>query len=174
MYFSRIKETPPRESFKSNWGLPSAMFIHDGNLSIPDSLACWTFLEAEVRPGAHFSKSCLRDPGFNSLASTMIELSANETKWSSLVARIRALILMCRVDYLISGPKNYRDFRETGPWAPVGCNVAVVSSRIVLPLLQPPWHRANSARNAKLMHAARQLPGKPRNQDNRNTCKAPK
>ena len=115
-----------------------------------------------------------RAPGFNSLASTMIELSANETKWSSLVARIRALILMCRVEYLISGPKNYRDFRETGPWAPVGCNVAVVSSRIVLPLLQPPWHRANSVRKAKLMHAARQLPGKPRNQDNRNTCKAPK
>ena len=153
------------------------MFIHDGNLSIPDSLACRTFLEAEVRPGPISRKAVselsLRDPGFN-FASTMIKLSANETKWSSLLARIRALILMCRVEYLISGPKNYRDFRETGPWAPVGCNVAVVSSRIVLPLLQPPWHRANSARNAKLMHAARQLPGKPRNQDNRNTCKAPK
>ena len=46
----------------------------------------------------------------------MIKLSANETKWSSLLARTRALILIFRFVYLISGPKNYRDFPETGPW----------------------------------------------------------
>ena len=45
----------------------------------------------------------------------MIKLSANETKWSSLLARTRALILIFRFEYLISGPKSYRDFRERGP-----------------------------------------------------------
>ena len=47
----------------------------------------------------------------------MIKLSANETKSSGLLARTRALILIFRFVYLISGPKNHRDFRETGPWA---------------------------------------------------------
>ena len=31
--------------------------------------------------------------GFNSFASNMIKLSVNETEWSSLLARTRALIL---------------------------------------------------------------------------------
>ena len=35
----------------------------------------------------------MQDRGFNSFASNVIELSVNETKWSSSVARTRALIL---------------------------------------------------------------------------------
>ena len=35
----------------------------------------------------------MQDRGFNSFASNMIKLSVNETKWSSLLARTRALIL---------------------------------------------------------------------------------
>ena len=34
-----------------------------------------------------------QDRGFNSFASNMIKLSVNETKWSSLLGRTRALIL---------------------------------------------------------------------------------
>ena len=39
----------------------------------------------------------------------MIKLSVNKTKWSRFLARNRALILY------VSGPKSYREFRETGP-----------------------------------------------------------
>ena len=46
----------------------------------------------------------------------MIKLSVNETKWSILLARTRALILIFRFEYLILGPLSYREFRETGPW----------------------------------------------------------
>ena len=35
----------------------------------------------------------MQDRGFNSFASNVINLSVNETKWSSSVARTRALIL---------------------------------------------------------------------------------
>ena len=35
----------------------------------------------------------MQDSGFNSFASNMIKLSVNETKWSSLLATTRALIL---------------------------------------------------------------------------------
>ena len=47
-------------------------------------------------PGARFSKVriiYMQDRGFNTFASNMIKLSVNETKWSSLPARTRALIL---------------------------------------------------------------------------------
>ena len=56
-------------------------------------------------PEARFSKvliingpaklllSDMQDRGFNSLASNIIKLSVSETKWSSLLARTRALIL---------------------------------------------------------------------------------
>ena len=57
--------------------------------------------------------------GFNSFASNRIKLSVNETEWSSLLARTRALILYIysfRFENLISDPKRYRGFRETGPW----------------------------------------------------------
>ena len=87
----------------------------------------WKYLDT---PGARFSKvPIINGPGklspFTSkievsivlhlTCQNMIKLSANETKWSSLLARTRALILIFRFVYLISGPKNYRDFRETGP-----------------------------------------------------------
>ena len=39
----------------------------------------------------------------------MIKLSVNKTKLSRFLARNRALILY------VSGPKSYREFRETGP-----------------------------------------------------------
>ena len=57
----------------------------------------------------------MQDRGFNSFASNMIKLSVNEIKWSSLLASTRALILYISIWKLISGPKSYRDFRQTGP-----------------------------------------------------------
>ena len=35
----------------------------------------------------------MQDRGFNSFASNVINLSVNETKWSTLLAKTRALIL---------------------------------------------------------------------------------
>ena len=46
----------------------------------------------------------------------MIKLSANETKWSSLLARTSTLILIFQFEYLISGPKSYSGTLEK--WAP--------------------------------------------------------
>ena len=57
----------------------------------------------------------MQDKGFNSFASNMINLSVNETKWSILLAGPALLFFLFRFEYLISGPKSYRDFRETGP-----------------------------------------------------------
>ena len=57
----------------------------------------------------------MQDSGLSSCSSNMIKLSVCETKWSSLLARTGAFILLFRFEYLISGPKSYRDFRETGP-----------------------------------------------------------
>ena len=54
----------------------------------------------------------MQDRGFNSFASNMIKLSVNEPKRSSLLALTRALF---RSEYLILGPKSYRNFRKTGP-----------------------------------------------------------
>ena len=60
---------------------------------------------ALLGPGARFSKvPIINGPGklppftlkievFNSFVSNVIKLSVNETKWSSLLARTRALIL---------------------------------------------------------------------------------
>ena len=53
----------------------------------------------------------MQERDFNSFASNIIKLAVNETKWSTLLARTRALVLYIS----ISGPKGYRDFRETGP-----------------------------------------------------------
>ena len=53
----------------------------------------------------------MQERGFNSFASKKIKLAVNETKLSTLLARTRALVLYIS----ISGPKSYRDFRETGP-----------------------------------------------------------
>ena len=59
-----------------------------------------------------------------------IKLAVNETKLSTLLARTRALVLYIS----ISGPKSYRDFRETGPWPRQGTasHVAVKSGQIPL------------------------------------------
>ena len=59
----------------------------------------------------------LQDSGFNSFAFNMIKPSIkyNETKWSSLLARTRGLILYILTWKFDFGPESYRDFRETGP-----------------------------------------------------------
>ena len=55
----------------------------------------------------------MQDGGFNSLASNVIKLSVNETKWSSLLARNIAFILYSlRFEYLISGPKVTGTFEK--------------------------------------------------------------
>jgi len=71
-----------------------------------ESAVLWfAFLSKRFGPGDHFSKVpiingpgklspfTLKDRGFNSFASNMIKLSVNETKWNSLLARTRSLIL---------------------------------------------------------------------------------
>ena len=45
----------------------------------------------------------------------MIRPSVNLTKWSSLLDAVALLFFIFRFEYFISGPKSYRDFRETGP-----------------------------------------------------------
>ena len=50
----------------------------------------------------------MQERGF---ASNIIKLAINETKWSTFLARTRALVLYIS----ISDPKSYRDFRERGP-----------------------------------------------------------
>ena len=62
----------------------------------------------------------MKDRSFNSFASHVITLSGNETKWSSLLARTRALILFISIWIFDSGPEKLRDFRETGhsTWNP--------------------------------------------------------
>ena len=37
------------------------------------------------------------------------------------------LCFISRFEYLILGPKSYRDFRETGPLAPLGLSLKVYS-----------------------------------------------
>ena len=59
----------------------------------------------------------MQDRGFNSFASNMIKLSVNETKWSSFLARSRALILYISIWIFAFGPEIYRDFRKKGPRA---------------------------------------------------------
>ena len=45
----------------------------------------------------------------------------NETKWSSLLPGPALLFFIFRYGYLISRPKSYRDFRETGPSPQLAC-----------------------------------------------------
>ena len=62
-----------------------------------------------------------RDWKHYSFASNMIKLSVNETKWSSLLPGPALLFFIFRYGYLISRPKSYRDFRETGPSPQLAC-----------------------------------------------------
>ena len=43
----------------------------------------------------------------------MMKMSANTTKLTCLLASTRSLTLQVLTEYLISGPKSYRDVRET-------------------------------------------------------------
>ena len=58
----------------------------------------------------------------------MIKPSVNLTKWSSLLDAVALLFFIFRFEYLISRPKSYWDFRETGPEAG---NLAVQGSKEV-------------------------------------------
>ena len=53
--------------------------------------------------------------GFNSFASNMIKLSVNETKWSSLLARTRALILYISIWKFDFGPEKLPGLSRNGP-----------------------------------------------------------
>ena len=48
----------------------------------------------------------MQDKGFNSFISNMTNLSVNETKWSSLLARTRALILYISIWMCVFGPEK--------------------------------------------------------------------
>ena len=53
--------------------------------------------------------------GFSSFASNMIKLSVNETKWSSLLARTRALILYISIWKFDFGPETLPGLSRNGP-----------------------------------------------------------
>ena len=53
--------------------------------------------------------------GFNSFASSMIKLSVNETKWSSLLARTCALILDISIWKFDFGPEKLPGLSRNGP-----------------------------------------------------------
>ena len=57
----------------------------------------------------------MQDRGFSSFASNMIKLSVNETKWSSLLARTRALILYISIWNFDFGPETLRGLSRNGP-----------------------------------------------------------
>ena len=57
----------------------------------------------------------MQDGGFNSFASNVIKLSVNETKWSSLLARTRALILFISIWIFDFGPEKLPGLSSNGP-----------------------------------------------------------
>ena len=57
----------------------------------------------------------IKDRGFNSFASNTIKLSVNETKWSSLLARTRALILYISIWIFDFGPAKLPGLSRNGP-----------------------------------------------------------
>ena len=60
--------------------------------------------------------------GFSSFASNMIKLSVNETEWSSLLARTRALILYISIWKFDYGPETLSGLSRNGS---LGLNVFV-------------------------------------------------
>ena len=60
----------------------------------------------------------MQDRGFNSFVSNMIKLSVIETKWSSLLARIRALILCISIRIFDFGPEKLPGLSRNGPLGP--------------------------------------------------------
>ena len=60
----------------------------------------------------------MQDRGFNSFASNVIKLSANETKWSSLLARTRALILYISIWMCVFGPEKLPGLSRNGHQLP--------------------------------------------------------
>ena len=62
----------------------------------------------------------MKDRGFNSFASSMIKLSVKETKWSSLLARTRALILYISIWIFDFGPEKLPGLSRNGPLGDFG------------------------------------------------------
>ena len=61
----------------------------------------------------------IKDRGFNGFASNMIKLSVNETKWNSLLARTRSLILYISISIFDFGPVKLPELWRNGPQASV-------------------------------------------------------
>ena len=59
----------------------------------------------------------MQGSGFNSFSSSMIKLSVNETQWSSLLARTRALILYISIWKFDFGPEKLPGLSRNGPLA---------------------------------------------------------
>ena len=70
--------------------------------------------EEQRSRGARFSVY-IKDRGFNSFASNVIKLSVNETKWSCLLARTRALILYISIWIFDFGPVKLPGLWRNGP-----------------------------------------------------------
>ena len=70
--------------------------------------------EEQRSRGARFSVY-IKDRGFNSFASNVIKLSVNETKWSCLLARTRALILYISIWIFDFGPLKLPGLSRNGP-----------------------------------------------------------
>ena len=52
------------------------------------------------------------------MASNVIKLSVSETKWSSLLARTRTLILYISISIFDFGPEKLKGLSRNGPQAP--------------------------------------------------------
>ena len=65
----------------------------------------------------------MQDRDFSSFASNMMKLSVNETKWSSLLARNRVLILYISIWIFDFGPEKLPGLSRNGPLAVtlIGC-----------------------------------------------------
>ena len=102
---------------------------------------------ALLGPGARFSKvPIINGPGklppftlkievFNSFVSNVIKLSVNETKWSSLLARTRALILYISIWIFDFGPEKLPGLSRNGPLNPTS------SPGLFPQKMEKPWGR---------------------------------
>ena len=120
----------------------------------------------DSRPGARFSKVpiinrvrkavvvYMQDRSFNSFASNMIKLSVNETKWSILLARTRALIFFISIWIFDFGPEKLSGLWRNGPQLLpyFFCPHGVMQ---ICPLYACIWHTRNWRRHAITVKSSR-------------------
>ena len=104
-----FRETGPKIPDSTKMRIP----LHSANvlLSLWSSI-WWNIING---PGTLSPLYYIKDRGFNSFASDMIKLSVNETKWDSLLAWTRALILYILIWIFDFRPENLPGLSRNGP-----------------------------------------------------------